>query len=244
MSGKPQQRAPKSPLLKSFNSNITGPCNFGSSIENLLFWVLIWVRNADYEKISWPTIFGLSCYGSPSYLQGVFRSDTIHRLRMAADISWEQGGTTLTTIDPTSTATASSGNVSTAATQITSTAAVKASTPSVQPGSTVKADTVKLSLAANIRSMYQQGISPSVIAAQLGISVKQVGGYIPGYNSAAPTASAPESSSSDNSTQAATAASTQPSAKQDAASQAQPTAPPETPGAPTAQAIPTASGKA
>lgn len=147
----------------------------------------------------------------------------------------------MATIDPISIAAASGGNASSAATQITSTAAVKASTPSVQPASTVKADTVKLSLAANIKSMYQQGISPSVIAAQLGVSVKQVGGYIPGYNSAAPTASAPESSSSDNSTQAATP----PSAKQDAASQAQPpAAPTETPSAPTAQAIPTASGKA
>lgn len=150
----------------------------------------------------------------------------------------------MATIDPTSVA-ASSGNASTAAAQIPSTSAARVATPSVQPATTLKADTMKLSLAANVKSMHQQGISPSVIAAQLGVSVKQVYGYIPGYNSATATASTTESSSSDNSTQAAPPASTEPSTKQDAASQMQPpAAPPETPGIPTVQATPTASQKA
>ncbi len=49
-----------------------------------------------------------------------------------------------------------------------------------QPASTLKDDTVKLSLAANIKLMHHQGLSPSIIASRLGVSVKQVDTYIPG----------------------------------------------------------------
>jgi hypothetical protein len=146
-------------------------------------------------------------------------------------------------IDPTQIA-ASSANVSTGSTQIRLTAAATAP-PSVPSASTLIADTVKLSLAANVKLMHQQGVSPSVIASQLGISVKQVYGYIPGYNSAAPTASTTDSSSSDESTPAATGASTEPSTKQGAASQPQPpAAPTDTAGTPVGRAISAASSTA
>ena len=51
----------------------------------------------------------------------------------------------------------------------------------------LQSDTVKLSLAATIKQMHLQGYTLTVIAAQLGISVKQVDSYLPGV---AQTASA------------------------------------------------------
>lgn len=87
----------------------------------------------------------------------------------------------------------SSANAASGANLIHSTGAAKAAAPSVQPQSTLKNDTVKLSLAANITLMHHQGLSPSIIASRLGISVKQVDTYIPGLKQAAVAAVAPVS---------------------------------------------------
>ena len=59
-----------------------------------------------------------------------------------------------------------------------------------QPAATLKDDTVKLSLAAHIKQMHLQGYSPSIIASQLGISVKQVTTYLPGLTQAASASAA------------------------------------------------------
>lgn len=54
----------------------------------------------------------------------------------------------------------------------------------------LKSDSVKLSMAANIKLMYHQGLSLTLIASRLGVSVKQVESYIPGVSTAASAASA------------------------------------------------------
>lgn len=45
-------------------------------------------------------------------------------------------------------------------------------------------------MSANIKLMHHQGLSPTLIASQLGISVKQVDSYIPGMTQAAAAGSA------------------------------------------------------
>ncbi len=97
----------------------------------------------------------------------------------------------------------SSANAASTANQIRSTGAAKAAAPSLQPQSTLKDDTVKLSLAANIKLMHHQGLSPSIIASRLGVSVKQVDTYIPGLQQAAAAAVAPASSNPETSAPAA-----------------------------------------
>lgn len=54
----------------------------------------------------------------------------------------------------------------------------------------MKADTVKLSLAANIKLMHHRGLSPANIAAQLGMPLKQVDSYLPSVTQAASAATA------------------------------------------------------
>ena len=66
----------------------------------------------------------------------------------------------------------------------------KATASTQQPAATLKDDTVKLSLAARIKQMHLQGYSPSIIASQLGISVKQIATYLPGVNPAASASAA------------------------------------------------------
>jgi hypothetical protein len=100
----------------------------------------------------------------------------------------------VTSIHP-SVSTAYAGSASAA--DQTSAATAKPAAVSGQPATTFKDDTIKLSLAANIQLMHHQGLSPSIIASRLGISVKQVDTYIPGAAQAAPAAvpaaaSAPE----------------------------------------------------
>lgn len=65
-----------------------------------------------------------------------------------------------------------------------------------QPAARLSDDTVKLSLAAHIKQMHLQGYSPSVIASQLGISVKQLSTYLPGLSQAPAVASKPAATSS------------------------------------------------
>ena len=65
-----------------------------------------------------------------------------------------------------------------------STNSVPAASSSGPPAATLEADSVKLSLAANIKLMHHQGLSPSIIASRLGISLKQVDSYIPGTTQA------------------------------------------------------------
>ncbi len=57
-------------------------------------------------------------------------------------------------------------------------AAQVTSRPTSQPAATLRPDTVKLSLTAQIKLMRHQGVSPGTIASQMGISVKQLGNYI------------------------------------------------------------------
>lgn len=71
-------------------------------------------------------------------------------------------------------------NDSSYANQTQSLNAGKAAASTKQPATTLKDDTVKLSLAAHIKQMHLQGYSPSIIASQLGISVKQIATYLPG----------------------------------------------------------------
>jgi hypothetical protein len=82
----------------------------------------------------------------------------------------------------TNVASASAG----AANPIQAASAAKASAAAT-PATALKSDTVKLSFAAQIRSLHHQGISPSQIASRLGVSVTVVSGYIPG-SAAAPQA--------------------------------------------------------
>jgi hypothetical protein len=51
-----------------------------------------------------------------------------------------------------------------------------------------KADTVKLSLSAQVHALYHQGMSANQIAANLGMPVKSVSSYLPGSTPAAPAA--------------------------------------------------------
>jgi len=71
-------------------------------------------------------------------------------------------------------------NASSYANQTQSLNAGKEPASTQQPAATLKDDTVKLSLAAHIKQMHLQGYSPSIIASQLGISVKQIATYLPG----------------------------------------------------------------
>ena len=80
-------------------------------------------------------------------------------------------------------------NASSNANQTQSSNAGRATASTQQPAATLKDDTVKLSLAAHIKQMHLQGYSPSIIASQLGISVKQVATYMPGLTQAAASAS-------------------------------------------------------
>ncbi len=73
--------------------------------------------------------------------------------------------------------------------QTQSSNAGRAKPTSQPPPSTLKDDSVKLSMAANIKLMHHEGLSPTIIASQLGISVKQVNSYIPGITQAAAAAS-------------------------------------------------------
>jgi hypothetical protein len=50
--------------------------------------------------------------------------------------------------------------------------------PAAATTANLKQDTVKLSLSAQIKSMHHQGLSPALIAAQLGTSVVSVDGYL------------------------------------------------------------------
>ena len=81
-------------------------------------------------------------------------------------------------------------NASSYANQTQSSNAGKATASTQQTAATLKDDTVKLSLAAHIKQMHLQGYSPSIIASQLGISVKQVATYLPNLTQAAASASA------------------------------------------------------
>lgn len=100
---------------------------------------------------------------------------------------------------------ASGTNTATAATQIRPAAVAGAGAAAVEPAATLKSDTVKLSLAANIMLLHHQGMSPSGIAATLGVSVKQVDGYIPVSTSSAATAAPAIPTSPGKSTEVATA---------------------------------------
>lgn len=79
----------------------------------------------------------------------------------------------------------SGANASSYANQTQSLSAGNAAASTQQPAATLKADTVKISLAAHIKQMHLQGYSPSIIASQLGISVKQIATYLPGVIPAA-----------------------------------------------------------
>lgn len=81
-------------------------------------------------------------------------------------------------------------NASSYANRTQSSNAGRATASIQQSAATLKNDTVKLSLAAHIKQMHLQGYSPSIIASQLGISVKQVATYLPGLNQAAASAGA------------------------------------------------------
>ncbi|HEV2485527.1 MAG TPA: hypothetical protein VGT08_08340 [Terracidiphilus sp.] len=119
---------------------------------------------------------------------------------------------------------ASGINTATAATQIRPAAVVGAGVAAVEPEATLKSDTVKLSLAANIKLLHHQGMSPSGIAARLGLSVKLVDGYIPGSTSTAATAAPAIPSSSGKSTEVATAVPIESSAEQGSSTPAPPPA--------------------
>lgn len=80
-------------------------------------------------------------------------------------------------------------NASSYANQTQSLNAGKAAASTQQPA-TLKDDTVRLSLAARIKQMHLQGYSPSIIASQLGISVKQIATYLPGLTQAASASAA------------------------------------------------------
>jgi hypothetical protein len=114
---------------------------------------------------------------------------------------------------------ASGANAASAAVQPNPASAAQKDTQSVQPAAALKADTVKLSLAANIKLLYHQGRSPSAIASTLGISVKQVNGYIPGASSTIPTAATPQAAPVDTSMPAAATASNEAPASQTPAPQ-------------------------
>jgi len=80
---------------------------------------------------------------------------------------------------------ASSSSAASAANQVHSAPPANSAASATRSPSTMRDDTVKISLAANIKLMHLQGMSPSVIASRLGVPVKQVDTYIP---SAAPAA--------------------------------------------------------
>jgi len=88
------------------------------------------------------------------------------------------------------------------------------------PAATLKSDTVKLSLAANIKLMHHQGMSASIIASRLGVSVKQVDGYIPGSTVATPAATTPAPSSPGKSAEPAPPAAVESAPDQDSSTPA------------------------
>ena len=80
-------------------------------------------------------------------------------------------------------------------------AAAQTGSETVAQAGSLKPDSVKLSIAGNVKLMHHQGLSNSIIAAQLGLSAKQVEDYYPttttaSQTTAAPTAVSPESAES------------------------------------------------
>ena len=55
-----------------------------------------------------------------------------------------------------------------------------------QPVPDLGNETVKLSVGAQVKLMYHQGLSPTTIAAQMGMSASQLSGYLPGSTPIAP----------------------------------------------------------
>ena len=83
---------------------------------------------------------------------------------------------------------ASSSSAASTANQVHSASPANSAASATRSPTALREDTVKISLAANIKLMHLQGMSPSVIASRLGVPVKQVDTYIPG---AAPAAAPP-----------------------------------------------------
>lgn len=89
------------------------------------------------------------------------------------------------------------------------TSGVSASAPAAGPAAgetkvpaqqlaSLSGDSVKLSVAAQVKMMHHQGLSPNTISAQVGIPVSQVNSYLPGSGPAAPSVTAgPQSASSE-----------------------------------------------
>lgn len=78
-------------------------------------------------------------------------------------------------------------NVSNAAQVAPTAKAAPAASTEQASSATLKEDTVKLSVAAQAKLMHQQGKSPALIAASLGVKVAAVDGYL-GIKAAAPVA--------------------------------------------------------
>lgn len=72
--------------------------------------------------------------------------------------------------------------------QLHSAGVAKAASKSVGAAGVGKDDTVKISLAASIKLMHHQGLSDSIIASRVGMSVKEVDSYLPGSTQTTSTA--------------------------------------------------------
>ena len=87
-----------------------------------------------------------------------------------------------------------------------------------QASGNLKEDTVKLSVAGQAKQMHQQGLSASVIAANLGTSVADVDGYLNIKVAAQATATTTTSAASTESTSTSTPAATTDTASTEVAS--------------------------
>lgn len=90
--------------------------------------------------------------------------------------------------------------------QLHSASNAKAASTSVGAAGVVKDDTVKISVAASIKLLHHQGLSDSIIASRVGMSVKEVDTYLPSSTQTSPTVVAAVAATPSGSVAAAKAA--------------------------------------
>lgn len=101
--------------------------------------------------------------------------------------------------------------------QVHSASVAKTASTSVGAAGIAKDDTVKISVAASIKLMHHQGLSDSIIASRVGMSVKQVDTYLPSSTQTTSTAEAAAAATPSGSVAAAKAVPSSTSESTDAA---------------------------